>query len=513
MRSNRYPSLQCLMGSITQSSCQLSDFQCIAQDKPLNAQIETCVKRDCTIREALTTKNFTETAFGVPQRDDSKLVSYTSLIAGGIALLAVILRVFARLPCWGGAWGLDDWFMMVTMIPMVPLTVLSVVLAEQGLGKDMWTVPFDNITNILHVYYFDELFYIATIALTKISILFFYLRIFPHREFRLCTYATMAACFAYMLAFLPGVAFQCVPIRIAWEKWDDEHHGKCINMNALALAASALNMILDAIVVALPLRELAKLEMSRRRKAGILFMFLGGGFVTVVSMLRIKWMAQFANTQNVTWDYTPVGYWSTLEVHVGVLIACLPALRALQHRLFPASKKSTSYYDSPRAGYGHGSKGAGGSSSFPMSSSLKAKFSRSTKPGDEKDKSFITSTSQASMMRSSRPDHYDTKNFIPLEEYDESGRATSYPSSKDEELGIGTGGRRNSAQLERGSTKSGSSGGRNATFGDSYSKTGLQPGFASTSPPPTGTGTPFDGGMGAIAVHVKKEYSVNVERC
>ncbi|KAF2475432.1 uncharacterized protein BDR25DRAFT_382409 [Lindgomyces ingoldianus] len=73
---------------------------------------------------------------------------------------------------------------------------------------------------------------------------------------------------------------------------------------------------------------MSKLAMSRWRKVGIMLMLLGSGFATVVSMLHLKWLIQFAKTENVTWDYTPVGYWSTFEVHVSIIIACLPALRS-----------------------------------------------------------------------------------------------------------------------------------------------------------------------------------------
>lgn len=59
-------------------------------------------------------------------------------------------------------------------------------------------------------------------------------------------------------------------------------------------------------------------------------------------------MIQFAHTENVTWDYLPIGYWSAVESHVGVVVACLPALRSLQRsireRLFPRPPTSTSYY-------------------------------------------------------------------------------------------------------------------------------------------------------------------------
>lgn len=81
----------------------------------------------------------------------------------------------------------------------------------------------------------------------------------------------------YIIAFGTATALQCLPIRIAWEHWDGEHHGKCINLNADAWASAAVNIILDLIVITIPMRELSQLKMSRRRKFGIMLMFLGGG--------------------------------------------------------------------------------------------------------------------------------------------------------------------------------------------------------------------------------------------
>jgi hypothetical protein len=70
-------------------------------------------------------------------------------------------------------------------------------------------------------------------------------------------------------------------------------------------------------------------------------------------------MIGFANSQNLTWDYTAVGYWSTIEVHTGIVFACLPAIRSLQQRIFPKARSPNSYYP---GGYGYNSKGG---SPFP----------------------------------------------------------------------------------------------------------------------------------------------------
>lgn len=113
-------------------------------------------------------------------------------------------------------------------------------------------------------------------------------------------------------------------------------------------------------------------------------------------------MIQFANSQNVTWDYTPIGYWSTLEVHVGIVIACLPAIRSLQHRLFPDSRSPNSYYPGPSGAYGYNSKGG---SPFPSI----AKYKRGHMD--------LSQASQASMMRSRDRTRGD-KEFIQLDEYE-----------------------------------------------------------------------------------------------
>ncbi|KAF1929736.1 uncharacterized protein M421DRAFT_128424 [Didymella exigua CBS 183.55] len=266
-----------------------------------------------------------------------------------MAVLFYLLRVIARLPIFRGNWGLDDWVMTAAMILIIPETICAYLLNILGLGTDMWLVPFDNITKILQIFYYTELLYLAAVALTKISILLFYLRIFPQPGLRKVIWFTIVLCVVYIIAFVTATALQCIPIRFAWERWDGEHHGKCIDLNADAWCSAAFNIVLDLIVIVLPMREIKNLAMSRRRKFGVMLMFLGGLFITVVSMLRLKYLVEFAHTTNLTWDYLPIGYWSAVESHVGVMVACLPAIRSLlgslKRKFFPQTATQLSYYE------------------------------------------------------------------------------------------------------------------------------------------------------------------------
>ncbi|OQD82301.1 hypothetical protein PENANT_c022G09635 [Penicillium antarcticum] len=317
--------LECMKVSLPQSSCTLTDQKCQCTDVNYTATLERCVATTCTIRQSLTTKNVTSSACGAPLRDRTALVSYLGVGGGVLALIAFILRMVARLRCCGGTFGMDDWTMMLTMSLVIPLSALSVVLADAGLGKDMWTIPLDNVTRILYIYFWDELIYLSILPLTKISICCFYLRIFPDRRLRTATY-----------------------IVIGLNGW----------------AAAIINMVLDILVMVLPLRQLYNLNLSTRKKAYVMCMFSLGIFVTLVSILRLNSLIHFASTTNLTWDYVSVGYWSTVEVDVGVICACLPAIRSLLRRVSPGlfgdTEKAKSYGMNSRSP-GTGSRFEGGS--------------------------------------------------------------------------------------------------------------------------------------------------------
>ncbi|KAL1987280.1 hypothetical protein VTN96DRAFT_4308 [Rasamsonia emersonii] len=350
--------LKCLAESIPKSSCAPTNQTCICTDPELTAAITLCVQETCTIKESLTTKNVTMTMCHAPVRDRTAAVWVPGIIGGVLAVLAFILRMAARLPRFGGQFGLDDWTMVLVMALVIPLTALSVVLPLHGLGKDIWTVPFDDITYVLYIYFFDESIYLSILPLTKISILFFYLRIFPKKSFRIATYVVMALNVGYLISFVLISVFQCRPLDAAWLRWDGEHPAKCNNINAQGWAAAALNMVLDLLTMSLPLRELSKLSMSLRKKAQVMLMFCVGFFVTIVSVVRLHSMIQFANTENLTWDYVPIGYWSTIEVDVGVICACMPAMRSFLFHLFPSVFESTIRDASASYGVGHSQTGS-----------------------------------------------------------------------------------------------------------------------------------------------------------
>lgn len=125
----------------------------------------------------------------------------------------------------------------------------------------------------------------------RLSVLCFYLRIFPQETFRRIVYAVIVVNILYSTAFIFVSIFQCIPVRAAWGRWDGTLQAACVNVNVLGWASGVINIFLDVVVLVVPLPRLAKLVMSWERKAHLLIMF--GLGILYVPQLR---MGLYTNT-------------------------------------------------------------------------------------------------------------------------------------------------------------------------------------------------------------------------
>lgn len=116
---------------------------------------------------------------------------------------------------------------------------------------------------------------ITTFPTVKISVLLFYLRIFPNKRFRWAVYGVGTFILLSLISNLTGVVFQCLPVHSLWQH-DIPHH--CINQVAYYIAQGVLNFVSDIVVVFMPVPILWGLKMPRYRKIGLLALFLLGGW-------------------------------------------------------------------------------------------------------------------------------------------------------------------------------------------------------------------------------------------
>lgn len=113
------------------------------------AGITTCVKSNCTIPDALVVKNVSSTACGLPVRDEGTHYNIVSVTLGVISGATIIMRLSFKLFIAKTGLGFDDWFILATILVGVPSSVItSEGLVPNGLGRDIWTLKPQQITNV-----------------------------------------------------------------------------------------------------------------------------------------------------------------------------------------------------------------------------------------------------------------------------------------------------------------------------------------------------------------------------
>jgi hypothetical protein len=156
--------------------------------------------------------------------------------------------------------------------------------------------------------------------------------------------------------------FQCDPVVKAFDKATP---GTCIDLAKFWYANAGFSIATDVIILLLPMPLVYQLEVPRAQKIALMAVFAIGIFVVVTSCLRVTTLDIFATTTDNTYDIANV-MWTIIEPNVAVICACLPTLRQLVVKLFPAlqSKSSANRYGTP--GYAKNMKsGATGGSQIP----------------------------------------------------------------------------------------------------------------------------------------------------
>jgi hypothetical protein len=244
----------------------------------LRTSIERCLLSTCTIKEGLTAQNVTATLCDQKARDTSAELKATNIALMAVSAAFVLLRLAQKLFSRAEArMATDDYLIFLTLLVGQPSTILiDRGLIPNGLGRDIWTMSFDQVTAFGKYFYWVEICYFAQLSVLKLSFLFFYKRIFPGRTIQRIIMATIAFSILYGIVFVVVAVFQCRPISYYWTKWDGKHTGHCIDINALVWANAAISIAVDLWMLGIPLSQLIHLKLSWSKKAGVVVMFCLG---------------------------------------------------------------------------------------------------------------------------------------------------------------------------------------------------------------------------------------------
>lgn len=236
-------------------------------------------------------------------------------------------------------------------------------------------LPEFHAANTAKLFFIDEIIYVVVLALARVCIVLFLMRVFAIPTFRRICWAVIGWVILSAVIIIFMTMFQCLPLSYNWEGWTGTAApAKCLDVNALAFASAGMGISQDLTILFLPIPIIVGLNMALKKRLLTLFMFSLGIFVVLTSCLRLKYLVQFSKSLNPTWDYTDAVIWTSLEVKVTIIVLCLPTVRMLLARLIPSVFGTTEGSSNPKSSSAISGTGGRSKSDGTSSSNRRARY-------------------------------------------------------------------------------------------------------------------------------------------
>ncbi|KAF2632806.1 hypothetical protein BU25DRAFT_427630 [Macroventuria anomochaeta] len=197
------------------------------------------------------------------------------------ALVAVALWLFMRVHV------TKNDMVMCALICSFVLLGFSFPHMSAGLGYHLWDVKWTLAGTIL---------YATSLAFTEVSILFFYLRLAPHRWYRSLVWILLTVVVAYATAYVTVSVFGCKPIAASWDL-RLAHEASCLDQYTKYMALSVLDIVID------------------------LYRLFS---VYAVLIRRTAMLAPLMASTDYTWDAVEQFKWYFAEVNLAIACASAP---------------------------------------------------------------------------------------------------------------------------------------------------------------------------------------------
>ncbi|KAF2112844.1 hypothetical protein BDV96DRAFT_496939 [Lophiotrema nucula] len=258
------------------------------------------------------------------------IVSVVGVVLSALFVLARLLQRITKT----GRLGIDDYMIIASLVASGLLSMTECQAVAYGYGRHYATLPVDKRLIARKWFYGAQIMYKIVLMLNKISVVCLYYRIFAvsAKWFRTACHCANAFIVASGMAFIIGTVFQCTPIAAFWDK--SIVPARCFQNEPWWISYAVIQITTDVVLLALPIRQVFSLSMTRPEKLGLTLVFCTGLFVTTASIIRATTLAESAGDPDPTYGPIPATYWAVIEANAGIICACLPMLRQPFLRLF-----------------------------------------------------------------------------------------------------------------------------------------------------------------------------------
>ncbi|CZR51424.1 related to integral membrane protein [Phialocephala subalpina] len=221
--------------------------------------------------------------------------------------------------------GIDDYFIILAYVFLLALLSIGLLMIYYGLGVHAASVDINQHIAIGKCLIAFGCIYVTTVAITKVSLLLMYCRIFPVRSIRIGCWILGALSIGWCISIIVISIFQCTPIAKAWNPTIPGH---CVNLKGEFIGNAVPNILTDIAILSLPMPSVWHLHTAIIQRCQLSIVFLLGSFVVFTSIYRFKTLFEF-EPSDLTWTLADSGTWVIVECSAGIISACLPTLAPL----------------------------------------------------------------------------------------------------------------------------------------------------------------------------------------
>ncbi|KAI1807115.1 hypothetical protein F4811DRAFT_66502 [Daldinia bambusicola] len=254
-------------------------------------------------------------------KDTISLVSiYLCLVVGSASLGIRIYMKFVKLK----QRHIGDYLMILAYPFWIVTAVGSLrrIYGATGIFIHEWDFRGRDIPEYMKVIFMGMCFWAASTALMKSAILLEWIHIFSSTNKR----TPFHRCCTILLIFTPlfygsliiSLNLSCIPYSRIWDKTVP---GTCkVSLQAVNIAATAINVVLDIVILVLPQRMIWELKMTRAKKIGLSAVFAFGIFACIAAIFLLASIVNWVKSNDLTYHYSAVALWAIAESTCGTMI-------------------------------------------------------------------------------------------------------------------------------------------------------------------------------------------------
>ncbi|KAI9666608.1 MAG: hypothetical protein M1821_004544 [Bathelium mastoideum] len=271
-----------------------------------------------------------------------------------LAIIAVVLRFQVRLKTRVDSLDLKNEEMskalteenQILTIGMGAMMIVGSALGglarptPQGTTPKGYLTAYDEANKITDkIFWTFDLVQCWAFGTAKLSVIFFYRRIFTGKVFNVISISMVAIVCVWTLGFFFAILFRCGTH--FWALWAPLIYllQNCYLSTPMFQAFTISDVITDVLILTIPVYWVSKLKMPLTQRVGVCGVFLLGAVTVAAGVARLVIFIQ--QTKNPYLNADGIGhltteiYWSMIEMGISVVAACLPTMKPLFGKLSP----------------------------------------------------------------------------------------------------------------------------------------------------------------------------------